>query len=82
MMKTSGYVRSGNSAGTNGTRKKRDPFSVTNDSLFKDEDDAVPLHDVERGQLKNGQISKGMHIEVAIGAKSDDEKRRPAHNQF
>ncbi|KAF2449307.1 hypothetical protein P171DRAFT_427513 [Karstenula rhodostoma CBS 690.94] len=63
MIKSSGYIRSDDydSQGSKKTSKARGPFSITNNSMWENEDDQMPLHDIELG---HGKISKSTHVDV------------------
>jgi hypothetical protein len=62
MIKSSGYIRSDDddSRGSKKNSKAKNPFSITNNSLWENEDDQVPLHDLEAGH----GITKSTHLEV------------------
>lgn len=74
MIKSSGYIRSDDydSRGSKKTSKVKGPYSITNNSLWENDDDQVPLHDIELG---HGNISKSTHFEVRTAPK--DDARRP-----
>lgn len=60
IIKSSGYIRSGNSNDSSKKSRRRGPYSVTDGSLWKD-DDEVPLQDIEQGKQS---INKQTQFEV------------------
>lgn len=63
MIKSSGYIRSDDydSRESKKASKAKNPFSITNNSLWENEDDQMPLHDIETG---HGNITRSTHVEV------------------
>ncbi|KAJ4289878.1 hypothetical protein N0V90_011211 [Kalmusia sp. IMI 367209] len=77
IIKSSGYIRSEDSNGTSKKSKRRGPYSITNGSLWKD-DDEVPLQDIEHGVQT---ISKQTQFEVH-SVKEEQEKSQQTERVF